>query len=92
MGELYQVSGLTPGFLIPESEKGNGSVAGHNAMERSGDANLDCEVDILDVIAANKHILGIGTLNKTGMKNADMNGNDTTDPDDSLAILKTVIT
>ena len=91
MGELYQASGMKPGFLIPESSESGEAVTGRNAMERPGDANLDCEVDILDVIAANKHILGIGTLNKTGMKNADMNGNGTTDPDDSLAILKTVI-
>ena len=91
MGELYQVSGLTPGFLIPESEKGNGSVAGHNAMERPGDANLDCVVDILDVIAANKNILGVGTLDKTGVKNVDMNGNGTADSEDSLAILKAAL-
>ena len=91
MGELYQVSGLTPGFLIPESEKGNGSVAGHNAMERPGDANLDCVVDILDVIATNKNILGVGTLDKTGVKNVDMNGNGTADSEDSLAILKAAL-
>ena len=39
-----------------------------NALERPGDTNIDCEVDILDVIATNKHILGVGTLDKTGLK------------------------
>jgi hypothetical protein len=82
---------MTPGFMIPESSEGGEAVTGRNAMERPGDTNLDCAVDILDVIVANKHILGVGMLDKTGMKNADMNGNGTTDPDDSLAILKTVI-
>ena len=60
-------------------------------MERPGDTNLDCEVDILDVIAANKHILGVGTLDKTGLKNADMDGNGTADSADSLAILKAAL-
>ena len=67
------------------------STTGHNALEQPGDTNLDCEVDILDVIAANKHILGIGTLDKTGLKNADMDGNGTADSEDSLAILKKVL-
>ena len=91
MGEVYQASGLTPGFLILESEAGSSSIAGHNAMERPGDANLDCKVDILDVIAANKNILGVGTLDKTGVKNVDMNGNGKTESDDSLAILKLIL-
>lgn len=60
-------------------------------MERPGDTNLDGEVDILDVIAANKHILGVGTLDKTGLKNADMDGNGMADSEDALAILKEVI-
>lgn len=60
-------------------------------MECPGDTNLDCEVDILDVIATNKHILGVGTLDKTGVKNADMDGNGTADSADSLAILKAAL-
>ena len=60
-------------------------------MERPGDTNLDCEVDILDVIAANKNILGIAQLDKTGVKNADLNGDGAVDSDDSLAILKAAL-
>ena len=85
-GELYEQFGMRPrgGFM----ESNNLNATGHNALEQPGDTNLDCEVDILDVIAANKHILGIGTLDKTGLKNADMDGNGTADTADSLAILK----
>ena len=72
-------------------DSGAAKLTGHNDMEKPGDANLDGENTILDVIAVNKCILGVGTLDKTGVKNADMNGNGTTDPDDSLAILKAVI-
>lgn len=91
MGELYQASGMRPGFMILESSEGGEAVTGRNAMERPGDTNLDGEVDILDVIAANKHILGVGTLDKTGLKNADMDGNGMADSEDALAILKEVI-
>ena len=72
-------------------DSGAAKLTGHNDMEKPGDANLDGENTILDVIAVNKCILGGRTLDKTGVKNADMNGNGTTDPDDSLAILKAVI-
>ena len=36
-------------------------------------------------------ILGVGTLDKTGLKNADMDGNGMADSEDALAILKEVI-
>ncbi|MBR2086142.1 MAG: dockerin type I repeat-containing protein, partial [Oscillospiraceae bacterium] len=87
--ELYQNLGISARFF--EFNSASGSLVGHNAMERPGDTNLDCEVDILDVIAANKHILGVGTLDKTGLKNADMDGNGTADSADSLAILKAAL-
>ena len=74
-----------------ENETANPPVFGKNEMEQPGDANLDCKVDILDVIAANKHILGVGTLDKTGLKNADIDGNGTADAEDSLAILKAAL-
>ena len=55
-----------------------------------GDANNDESVDILDVIAVNKCILGIQTLN-TLMGNVDLNGNSKVESDDALAILKIVL-
>ena len=87
--ELYQNLGISARFF--EFNSASGSLVGHNAMERPGDTNLDCEVDILDVIAANKHILGVGTLDKTGLKNADMDKNGMADSADSLAILKAAL-
>ncbi len=89
-GELYEKYGIKPNAVILESVSPD-SLIGHNAMERPGDTNLDCKVDILDVIAANKHILGVGMLDKTGLKNADMDGNGTADSADSLAILKAAL-
>ena len=72
-------------------DSGAAKLTGHNDMEKPGDANLDGENNILDVIAVNKCILGVGTLDKTGVKNADMNGNGTTDSGDSLAILNAIL-
>ena len=87
--ELYREVGLYHTFGTLENKPG--AIFAQNAMEQQGDTNLDCEVDILDVIAANKHILGVGTLDKTGLKNADMDGNGTADAEDSLAILKAAL-
>ena len=93
--ELYKQYGLDPRIMCIEVSAASASsvsdITGHNALEQPGDTNLDCEVDILDVIAANKHILGVGTLDKTGLKNADMDGNGTADAEDSLAILKAAL-
>ena len=86
---LEQQFGVTQYFVTPE--QANPELRGHDSMEQPGDANLDCVVDILDVIAANKNILGVGTLDKTGVKNVDMNGNGKTESDDSLAILKLIL-
>ena len=87
--DLWKEFGLEPCHVNVVSA--GEPLTGHNALEQPGDTNLECEVDILDVIAANKHILGVGTLDKTGLKNADMDGNGTADSDDSLAILKAAL-
>ena len=63
----------------------------HNALERAGDVTLDCELDIMDVIAANKYILGVDTLCDTAKKNADVSGDGTPDASDALAIMKEVV-
>ena len=88
--ELYEKLGIKAQYSVLETMPGS-MLFGSNSMERPGDANLDCVVDILDVIAANKNILGVGTLDKTGVKNVDMNGNGTADSEDSLAILKAAL-
>ncbi len=88
--EVANQTGLCGGFFYMNAA-GPETKTGSNAMEHPGDTNLDCEVDILDVIAANKHILGVGTLDKTGLKNADMNGDGKTASEDALDILKAVL-
>ena len=64
---------------------------GRNALVKKGDVTLDCEVDIMDVIATNKYLLGAKKLCNTAEKNADVSGDGTPDESDSLAILKEVV-
>lgn len=56
-----------------------------------GDANCDGTVDILDVIALNKFLLGSGTLTPQGRVNADVDISADLDTTDSLNILKNVV-
>ena len=56
-----------------------------------GDVNLDGEVDIMDVIALNKFLLGSSELNKDSKAAADVDLNDQLDFTDSLNILKKVV-
>ncbi len=88
-GELYENFGLVlPGISPCEDAK---TTLGHNALENPGDVTLDCEIDIMDVIALNKQLLGAETLCDTAKKNSDINGNGSPDETDSLAILKYVV-
>ena len=72
-------------------DSGAAKLTGHNDMEKPGDTNLDGENTIIDVIAVNKQILGVGMLDKTGVKNADMNGKGMADSEDSLRIRKVIL-
>ena len=56
-----------------------------------GDVNLDGEVDIMDVIALNKFLLGTGMLSDEAKTLADADQNKTLDASDSLNILKYVV-
>lgn len=56
-----------------------------------GDVNEDGEIDILDVIKLNKYLLGADTRLGQGLKNADVDANDSIDTTDSLNILKAVV-
>lgn len=56
-----------------------------------GDVNLDGEIDILDCIMLNKHLLGSGTLNDAARAAADANSDGDIDSTDSLVILKYVV-
>lgn len=56
-----------------------------------GDSNCDGEVDILDVIALNKYLLGSSKLSKQGEINANVDNSEKIDSTDSLNILKCVV-
>ncbi len=56
-----------------------------------GDANCDGNVDIMDVIATNKQLLGTGSLSEQGKINADVDLQNGVDTTDSLNILKCVV-
>ena len=56
-----------------------------------GDANIDNEVDIVDVITMNKTILGQKILEGQALKNADLNKNGMVEPEESLAVMKYIV-
>ncbi len=56
-----------------------------------GDVNNSGDVDIIDVIALNKYVLGVQELSESAIPAADMNGNEEIDSSDSLALLKTIL-
>lgn len=56
-----------------------------------GDVNLDGDIDILDVIALNKHLLGVTELGTRSRNAADFNGDETLGGDDSLSILRYIL-
>ncbi len=56
-----------------------------------GDADVSGTVDIMDVIAANKFLLGSGKLSAQGKLNADVDESGQVDTTDSLNILKLVV-
>ena len=56
-----------------------------------GDVNGDGEIDILDVIALNKFLLGSETFSNAQKTAADVDGNSVIDSTDSLNILKYVV-
>lgn len=56
-----------------------------------GDVNVDGSVDILDVIALNKYLLGSTSLDDAARANANVDNNKEIDSTDSLNILKCVV-
>lgn len=61
------------------------------AVRGSGDVNGDGEIDILDCIALNKHLLGAQELTAEQISAADVDGSGKADAGDSLNILKYVL-
>ncbi|MDE7093404.1 MAG: hypothetical protein K2O52_00675 [Oscillospiraceae bacterium] len=58
---------------------------------KKGDANLDGNVDILDVITVNKTVLSQRKLDGQGFINADIDGNGMIEPQDSLSIMNYIV-
>ena len=56
-----------------------------------GDVNLDDKVNILDVIALNRTVLGKESLNPQQKANADVNQNGGIDSGDSLSVMKFIV-
>ena len=56
-----------------------------------GDVNGDNAIDIMDVIAINKYLLGSAMLDDAHQKAADVDGSNQVDSSDSLTILKYVV-
>ena len=56
-----------------------------------GDVNADLEIDIMDVIALNKNILGVASLNGSQAAAADVDADGAVTPTDSLLVLKYVV-
>ena len=88
--ELYEPFHMPVDVLFLE-EASSDPLLGHNSLENKGDVTLDLELDIMDVIAANKGLLGSEALCDTARKNADISGDGTPDTTDSLAIMKEIV-
>ncbi len=56
-----------------------------------GDADLSGKVNIVDVIALNRAVLGKEELSPEGLLNIDFNKNDKPDSDESLALMKFIV-
>ncbi len=94
----------TPATTEPTTEKDEPTTASQEqpttapTVDPTGDANLkfgdvneDKNIDIMDVIAINKYLLGTSQLGKTAQQNADVDRDGTIDSTDSLNILKYVV-
>lgn len=75
----------------PATEPATQPVTGENPEQRIGDVNEDGEVDLVDVILLNKHLMIGEKLTEQGSKNADTDVNGVADEIDSLNILKYIV-
>ena len=75
----------------PAQEDSQPAAAAEETAGKLGDVNEDGEIDILDVIALNKNLLGKEILTKSQQNNADVNQSGIPDADDSLTILKYIV-
>lgn len=90
--DLLTIYGTPQSTGIQEAcEKYNVPFAVLDGFAVIGDSNCDGTIDILDVIALNKALLGNTVLTDLGRSNADVDGDGKTDSTDALNILKYVV-
>lgn len=77
-----------PVVLIASAAESTDSIP---TVTKLGDINDDGEVNVLDVIIMNKHLLGSGSLSAQGKVNADINKDGTATAADSLYMMKYVV-
>ncbi len=85
---------VTEDFVVrcsPKSTAENYAATTGVQTEYYGDVDRNKEIDILDVIALNRNILGKFTMTEVQHGNADTNMNGKTDPDDALTIMKYIV-
>ena len=80
-----------PSEETPSDDKPDDNPSSAVKATMYGDANCDGEVDIMDVIAVNKFLLGSGKLTDQGKANANVDDSKSVDTTDSLNILKCVV-
>ncbi len=86
---IVKAGGPTP--TDPPKPTGEDTTGNDPSNIKYGDVNCDNDVDILDVIALNKYLLGAQELSAQGRINADVDANKDIDSTDSLNILKCVV-
>lgn len=86
----------------PDGTTGKGSISASNSGNNDnpsddkptavkGDANSDSKVNIQDLLIMKKYLLGMTTLSAQGLKNADMNGNDTVNIIDAVLLAREIL-
>lgn len=75
------------------SASNSGNTGGNNDKPTAvkGDVNSDSKVNIQDLLMMKKYILGMTTLSSQGLKNADMNENDTVNIIDAVLLAREVL-
>ncbi|MCR5717976.1 MAG: endo-1,4-beta-xylanase [Oscillospiraceae bacterium] len=84
--KAFQRAGNGVLYIVSVTKTSGGESS--EGARKQGDVNGDSDVNILDVIAVNKFLVGAKTLDEAAMKAGDINASGEPDSEDSLAILK----
>lgn len=86
-GQLVAPGTTVPGSGNSQESSGGGPVA----SGKKGDVNGDGNLNILDVLSVQRHILNLGSLSEAGKLAADVNGNGKIDIMDVLLMQKDIL-